>query len=179
VDEITVDWAVVAAIATAVTTLLLALATFWLAWSARRGIIENKQLIAATNRQADLLWENAIPHLVPVGLDVSYALLLVAYATGTIPARSVKAWVGMDGEVWIGAADLLTATGSNKNLNLAPSRAGSEPPPDWDDWLRRKPEGVVTHRVVMQWTGPGDYVTERAWWLSDELWQEVPQSLRG
>jgi len=176
-----VDWTEV----TAITTAALALATFVLAFFAWRGIVENKQLIAATKREADLLWENAVPLLLPEtvnpGWDADFLPrgLKIWYAAGTIPARAVVAWVGWTGQVWIGRQDLMTLTNNVKILQLEQSRAGSEPPKDWDQWLRRKPEGVVTYRVMMRWSGPGDHITERAWWVSDDQWEEVPESLRG
>jgi hypothetical protein len=96
-----VDWTEV----TAITTGLLAIATFVLAYFAWRGIVENKQLISATKREVDLLWANAVPYLIPEsvdGLPISVTAkggrLRISYAAGTIPARSVVAWVGL-GEV--------------------------------------------------------------------------------
>jgi hypothetical protein len=180
VDEITVDWAGVAAIA----TLLLAFATFWLAWSARRGIIENKKLIEATQRQTDLLWHSAIPHLIPE--DATESRLTISYASGTIPARNVRAWVGLNGEVRSGSNYLLAPTGINplaptgnivKVLDLAKSIAGNEPPAAWADWLTRN-QAPVTYRVVMHWSGPGDRVTERAWRLYNGQWVDVAESER-
>jgi len=176
-----VDWTEL----TAITTGLLALGTFALAYFAWRGIVENKKLIDSTKREADLLWENAIPYLIPENVDgvpttaiAMIGRLKISYAAGTIPARSVKAWVGANGEVRVGGNDLLTPTGNSvKVLALVNSRAGSEPPADWDEWLRRKQDGV-SYRVLMRWTGPGDHITERAWWISQGQWVEVPESLR-
>ena len=174
---------------TAITTALLALATFALAFFAWRGIVENKQMISATKREVDLLWENAIPYVIPESVEgpptkvsASGGRLTISYAAGTIPARSGVAWVGLDGDVRVGGTGLMTATGNNLKvlgLDLVQSRAGSEPPAEWNDWLRRNPEGIETSRVVMRWRGPGDHVTERAWWLSNGLWVEVPESQRG
>jgi len=176
-----VDWSEV----TAITTGLLAVATFMLALFAWRGIVENKRLIEATKTEADLLWANAVPYLAPDAVnpgwiaDVIPRGLMISYAAGTIPARAVVAWMGWKGEVWVGRHDLMTLTKNKEILQLERSRAGSEPPQDWDQWLRREPDGLVTYRLVMRWSGPGDHVTERAWWLSNDVWAEVAESLRG
>jgi hypothetical protein len=167
-------------------TFVLAISTTVLALVTRRGVRENKRLIEASKRQADLLWENAVPFLIPENVDGVPTIeinmsgrLKISYAAGTIPARTVKAWVGAGGEVRFGTNDLLTPIGNNvKVLELIPSRAGSEPPKEWDQWLRRKEDGIP-YRVVMRWSGPGDHITERAWWVEHSFWVEVPESLRG
>jgi len=185
---------VVSSLVLALATAALAFATFLLAaftcavaaitwW----GVRENKKLIEATKREADLLWENAVPVLIPESIiDIAGTTLAdmtgrltISYAAGTIPARSVRAWVGWKGRVWFGRMDLLTLTGNNvKIIQLGQSRAGGgEPPIAWNEWLRRDQENV-SFRVVMRWAGPGDHVTERAWWFSFGLWSEVPASIR-
>ena len=176
------DWSEV----TAITTGLLAVATFAVAFFAWRGIVENKALIEATKREADLLWDSAVPHLLPENVDgVGDPLgrggqMKISYATGTIPARAVKIWVGSAAGVRYTTNDLLTPEGNRvRVLELAESRAGTEPPKEWDEWLRRMSQGTVSFRVVMQWTGPGDHVTTRAWLLARGIWEEVPESLRG
>lgn len=178
---------IVIALITAVATLFLAIGTFLLAAVTGWGVLENRRLIHSTQREVDLLWEAAIPYLIPERVEDLRGTtmadmtgkLTISYAAGTIPARAVKAWVGWQGRVWIGGVDLLTITGNHiKVLDLVQSRAGSEPPITWNDWLRRQQDGV-TFRVVMRWLGPADNVTERAWWLSFGYWQEVPARLRG
>jgi hypothetical protein len=172
-SDVVIDWNA----ATAIGTLLLAAATFVLATLAWRGIVENTKLISATTRQVDLNWENAAPVLIPERAEESR--LTISYAAGTIPARSVTVWVELNGEIRTGSNDLLTATGNNvKVLDLVRSRAGSEPPREWDTWLRRN-EPPATYRVVMRWLGPGDHLTTRAWRMSFERWQEVPETLGG
>jgi hypothetical protein len=183
-------WLAVAAttlgLVTSVATIYLALATFGVAGMAWWGVRENKKLIAATQRQADILWENAIPYVIPeevqslsgTGLNMR-GRLKISYAAGTIPARAVTAWVGSEGRVWVGAQSLLSATGNNvKVIDLVGSRAGSEPPIEWNEWLRRQQDGI-TYRLVMRWVGPAEHVTERAWWVSYGYWAEVPERLRG
>lgn len=171
----------------ALATFALAGFTFALAGISWWGVRENKKLIEATKREADLLWENAVPLLIPEAVadlkgtklgDMS-GRLTISYAAGTIPARAVDAWVGSQGRVWVGGMDLLTPTGNNvKIITLGQSRAGSEPPLAWNEWLRREQDGIG-YRVVMRWAGPGDHVTERAWWFSYGLWSEIPPSRRG
>ena len=184
------DWLAIATVflglVTSVATFLLALATSVLAGFTWWGVHENKHFIAAAKRQSDLLWENAVPYIIPESVDqlsgtglAMRGRLKISYAAGTIPARAVTAWVGSEGRVWVGGHDLLTAIGNNvKVLDLVQSRAGSEPPMVWNQWLRRQEEGI-TYRVVMRWSGPGDHVTQRAWWVSIGYWAELAESLRG
>lgn len=190
-----VDWTIsdwlaaltaILGLVTSVATIFLALATFAVAGMAWWGVRENKKLIEATQRQAQLLWESAVPYVIPeevqslsgTGLNMR-GRLKISYAAGTIPARAVKAWVGSEGRVWVGEQNLLTAAGNDvKVLDLVQSRAGGgEPPIEWNDWLRRKQEGI-TYRLVMRWSGPAEHVTQRAWWVSFGYWAEVPESRR-
>jgi hypothetical protein len=172
------DWVQV----TAITTGMLALATFVLAGLTWVGVRENKQLIgleqkqvASLQRQTDLLWENAIPHILPgtvehltgEGFEMS-GELTVYYASGTIPT-SVHAWLGHEGKVWVGAAEILTPTDRDRVLDMHQSRAGSEPPAEWDHWLRREQENV-THRVLIRWEGPPGNLIQRAWWSEWGSW---------
>src|SRR5690349_6371595 len=87
----------------AISTAVLALATSILAGVTWRGVRENKDLIRATKREADLLWENAGPYLIPENVDgvgdslMTGGRMKVSSAAGTIPARAVKAWFGSAG----------------------------------------------------------------------------------
>jgi hypothetical protein len=190
----------------AIATGFLALATFLLAGLTWWDIRGNKQLIAEARRQADalvqnlgiaesqvtslrrqsdLLWENAIPYLIPTGVENLAGTtmqdmrgwLTVSYAAGTIPAQAVDAWVGSAGLVWTGGDDLLTSRDTSKMIGLVQSRAGHEPPIEWNEWLRRDQKGVE-HRVVMRWVGPTGNTILRAWWFSWGRWAEVPEALR-
>jgi hypothetical protein len=171
---------------TAITTGALALATFLLAGLTWWGIRGNRQLIdleqrqvASLQRQTDLLWENAVPYLFPQsvhelggeGLEMT-GRLVISYAAGTVPARSITAWVGAEGKVWTGGTDLLTFRDEMRWINLGQSRAGSEPPAEWGDWLVKDDQNV-SWRVLMRWAGPGDNWIQRAWQFSWEHWSEV------
>jgi len=166
-------------------TALLALATAALAGFTWWGVHENRKLIEATKRQADLLWENAIPVLVPVeldgpltgsGQDDMKGALKISYAAGTVAARGVRAWLGSEGLVWYGFVDVLTVSDRVNTIRVGHSRAGTEPPKDWDEWLRNNPNRTL--RLVLAWSGPGEHLTVRAWWLGRGRWYEVPASQR-
>jgi hypothetical protein len=161
----------------AVVTGLVAAGTFGLAFATWRGT-------TAIRRQSDLMWHSAIPYVIPESVDGlgetgnETGRLRISYAAGNIPARDVQAWVGFSYFVWVGRDDLLTVTGNAQQdivLVRGPSR---EPPEGWNMWLVSPRQGV-TYRVVMRWLGPGDHVTTRAWRMSQNRWQEVPERLRG
>jgi hypothetical protein len=132
-------------------------------------------------RQTDLLWAAAVPTIQPEDVrDVRgerlslQGQLIVSYASGTIPAREVRAWVGVDAGVLTGGIDLLTGT-DMRPLNVVPlvqSRAGSEPPAAWSDWIGASVPNVDA-RVVMSWRGPAGHVTEHAWERQFSLWRTV------
>jgi hypothetical protein len=170
----------------AIATGVLALSTTVLAVVTWRGVHENKHLIQAAQRQADVLWANSVPHLLPETVEPygggdELQNLTISYAAGTVPARAITAWVGWKGRVWIGGQNLLSVTDNKvKRIGLVQSRAGSEPPKDWDQWLRQTDDHMI-FRVVIRWAGPEDHITERAWQVEREqgYWAEVPAALRG
>jgi hypothetical protein len=161
------NWPVIA-------TAVLALATTCLAFATWLGVRENKRFIEAA-------WGAAVPQLLPGdGPDKRPNGLQVTYEAGTVPARDITAWLGHGGDpvLLVGRENLLTAKDvAGKVLRLAEVHGGSKPPKKWEKWLRRR-TGGVTYRVVMRWSGPGEYVTERAWWVLHGYWVEVPPSIR-